>query len=356
MPAQKTPLEQLIDFPRDGESAERRELMRLCTDRLLAAPDRYGIREMEFFDLLYSNTARQMDTHTRKLMIATLAKAGLPREKSHALIMAPPSMLGQILRRSATQTMPDLVDMIRDKTRSHFGPNALAPAGEIHLPEHRFTLPAALLAEMFCFIRLSITREAVSRGQGKLAPLIAHSVRLNGQRLIEESSIEARDAILEARTAVQRRIRERKMNEAFLEELLATGHSLQFTLGLTHMLDVDTTTILRILNDATWESLAIACRASRISRSAFSKFVNSMHKREDDKHSALRIMGLYEKLPRESADRVMRFWQVRVSALKEMSYDDDFTLSAPPANNNEAAPASAPAPVTNSTGKSFGRR
>lgn len=353
MPVKKSPLESLIEHPQDGGSEARRELKRLCTDRLLAAADRYGIREMEFFDLLYSHTARQMDHHCRRMVVAALTKAGLSREAIKSLVLDPPSLLGQILRRSSTQSLPDLVSTIRDNTMSMS--DALAqdmPPSKIYLPEHRFSLPVALLEEMYRFVFMAIAREAYVKGNGRLAPLLDQVSRQNGTKVIEDAQIEARDAILEARSAVQRRIRSHSVNEKFLEELLDSRQTLQFTFALTHMLDIDTTTMLRVLNDGSWDSLALSCRAARISRSCFSRIINSMHRRQDDHPSAQRILNLYERIPVAEADAVMRFWQIRVSALCEAAYPDALD-HAEPANANDPVPAKQAA--RNGAGATFGR-
>ena len=47
----------------------------------------------------------------------------------------------------------------------------------------------------------------------------------------------------------------------------------------------------------------------------FANLINSMNKRATDEANSTRIITLYNSIPEEYAERVMRFWQIRASTL-----------------------------------------
>ena len=73
----------------------------------------------------------------------------------------------------------------------------------------------------------------------------------------------------------------------------------------------------RILNDTTWESLAISCRAAGISRGFFATLITGMQRRATDHADMDRIIALYNRIPEDAAERVIRFLQVRISSLED---------------------------------------
>ncbi|MEQ8935982.1 MAG: DUF2336 domain-containing protein, partial [Amphiplicatus sp.] len=120
--------------------------------------------------------------------------------------------------------------------------------------------------------------------------------------------------IEEARRFIRERIQSNSLNESLLKELMEMRRSTEFLLAFAHVAGVDTSTTQRIMQDRSWESLAITCRAAGLERSTFAKIVFGLQKSPEEQNKALRILDLYLKIPQEAAERVMRFWRVRAQA------------------------------------------
>ena len=118
MAAKKSSLELLIEFPKEGSSEERRDLMRLCTNSFLAAADRYGSRDNELFDLLFSRTLTAMDHRLRRGLAMAMAKSDVPKEHVKKMLDGDTSGIAHILRRSPTQPCHDILTTIREKSAS----------------------------------------------------------------------------------------------------------------------------------------------------------------------------------------------------------------------------------------------
>ena len=68
-----------------------------------------------------------------------------------------------------------------------------------------------------------------------------------------------------------------------------------------------------MLNDSSFESFAIVAKSQDIRRSVFAKTIAGFRNRKTDDKQGDRILGLYDRIPVEAAERAMRFWRLRVS-------------------------------------------
>jgi uncharacterized protein (DUF2336 family) len=323
MGSQQSALEALINLSKDGSSDERRELMRQNTDPMMAAVDRYGARHMEYFDLMFTRIAPLMENRLRRALAMALTKSGISIDLVKKVLSGEGSALSQIVRRSASHTVADLVTLIRERTASTYNAPAKDTSPDDTLSDgNRYMMPKLLLEEVYRFIYFSQRHRIATQVKIDVLSVLDRTAMRFRHKIIDDSQTEVRDDILQARKAVNDKVRYNALNEELLAELLETRQMTEYLLALASFLDVDVVTTQRILNDHTWESLALACRARKVSRNVFSKLVNGMHRRESDNASALRIVGLYNKLPEDAAERVMRFLQVRVSTMKETSLPD----------------------------------
>ncbi len=318
MSAKKSPLEALIEFPKDGKGDARRELLRLNTDPLITAVDRYGARDKEFVDLMFSRVALLIDKRLRRCLAMAMTKSNVDKEYVKALLSGKDKAISLILRRSTTQTVPNLVNVIRERTtalysaprREGLDPDELADGG-------RFILPRLLVEETFRFTYFSQRQIVVEFAHEQLLDLLDRTAKRFRSRIVDESLSNVRTELLESRKEVGRRERHGELTEDYVSELLMTENTTEFILAISSLLNVDSASMQRILNDATWESLALACRAAKVGRPTFANFVNSMNRRKSDHANSMRIISLYNSIPEEAAERVMRFWQVRAAALTD---------------------------------------
>ena len=360
MSAQTSRLKELIAVAKEGSSEKRRDLLREITDVFMAAPDRYTSSEMQHFDVILSKVTETVEIELRreiaeKLADVPTAPKNLIRQLAHdEIFVAEP-----ILRRSQALTEDDLIRVIRQRGQEHM--KAITARREVpvkvsselvergdkevlvslasnkgakfddqtmeKLVEHsrtvtelqapmtgRYDLPAQLLTQMYFFVSSALKKEILRRSDMLDPALIDEAVDANRQRILQKAVSEAQTDVESARQFIRDRIAAGTMNEALLKDLIEERKSTEFLLGFSHYVGIDTSTGQRILQDRTWESLAISCRAAGLERTTFAKIVFGMQKGQDEQQKALRILDLYLKIPQEAAERVMRFWRVRAQA------------------------------------------
>ncbi len=318
MAAKKSPLVALITFPKNGSDEARRDILRSNTDAFITATDRYGARDKEYIDLLFSRSSLLMDKKLRRCLAMALAKSGVSKDLVKNILERKTLAVTNVLRRSTTQSIPELTNMIRERSSQKFNaPQRLPVNPETLLDGNKFTLPKLLMEEVFRYTYFSLRHEISALNDDETLATMDRTCKRFRARILEESQTEARTEILSIRKEISRRKRYGELNEDYISELLLTEHATEFVLALSAILKIDNATMLRVLNDTSWEALAIACRAAGISRALFANLVNNMNRREADEESAVRIISLYSNISDEAATRVMRFWQVRALALKE---------------------------------------
>lgn len=331
----KSQLEILISNGETMDSAPRRELMRNITDSMMVAADRYGNRHMEFFDLLYSRTVPLMETKLRRAVAMSLIKSGIDRDTVTKLLRGTTPQSSRIIRRSITQTLPDLITQIREVGVDEFdGSPATTTTTNVYEGMHRFSLPPVLVEETHWLLTQAQLKTANPTNDDQLAALLNRTTRRFAEEISTAAQQEARDTIMAASKAVREKNRREGITEDYIRELFLTQNATEMLIALASKLQVDTATMQRLLNDVTWETFCVASRAVNMPRAQFADLVQSMSKRRSDNHYTLRIISLYNTLPQAAAARVMRFWQVRASSMKEAAENTGFadeTVEATPA-------------------------
>lgn len=360
MTGETSRLKQLIAVAKEDSSDKRRELLREITDVFMAAPDRYTSSEMQHFDVILSRVTQSVEIALRreiaeKLADVASAPRGLIRQLAHDEI----SVAEPVLRRSQALTEEDLIRVIRQRGPEHMkaitrrrevseavsselvergdkevlvslvqnrGARLTNGAmeklveqsrsiGELQAPlAGRFDLPPQLLTQMYFFVSSALKKEILKRSDMLDPALIDEAVDANRQKILTAAVAEATVEIEESRRFIRERIQSNSLNESLLKELIEMRRATEFLLAFAHVAGVDTSTAQRIMQDRSWESLAITCRAAGLERSTFAKIVFGLQKTSEEQNKALRILDLYLKIPQEAAERVMRFWRVRAQA------------------------------------------
>lgn len=360
MTGETSRLKQLIAVAKEDSSDKRRELLREITDVFMAAPDRYTSSEMQHFDVILSRVTQSVEIALRreiaeKLADVASAPRGLIRQLAHDEI----SVAEPVLRRSQALTEEDLIRVIRQRGPEHMKAitrrREVSEAVSSELVEHgdkevlvslvqnrgarltngameklveqsrsigelqaplagRFDLPPQLLTQMYFFVSSALKKEILKRSDMLDPALIDEAVDANRQKILTTAVAEATVEIEESRRFIRERIQSNSLNESLLKELIEMRRATEFLLAFAHVAGVDTSTAQRIMQDRSWESLAITCRAAGLERSTFAKIVFGLQKTSEEQNKALRILDLYLKIPQEAAERVMRFWRVRAQA------------------------------------------
>lgn len=311
----KTILQQLIEFQTqpDGLAAssdDRRMLFRLATDRLMVATDRYGDRATEHFDILLSRTAGAIEQHIRKLVALTLVRAGARDEHVRLALSAAPNPNAAILRRSVVQYRKDILMTLTEKS-------GVEPSTEqqCFADGTSYTLPSCFAQNLYCYIG-KIYVEAVRPKVGNdRADVVLRTLQRGRTTIITATRETIKDEIQTARKMVSDWLKRQAVNDDLLAELLDARAMTEFIFAISARFDTDIATTIRILNDSTFESLAITCKAKDMKRSTFAKIIFGISGREGDRNLADRVLPLFDRLDVETAERVMRFWRVRCADL-----------------------------------------
>ena len=360
MSGEQSRLKQLLALAKEDSPEKRSSLLREITDVFMAAPDRYTSSEMQHFDVIMSKVTETVEAQLRreiaeKIADSPTAPKGLLRQLAlDEIIVAEP-----VLKRSTALSEEDLIRVIRQRGQEHM--KAITQRREIpetvsaelvdrgdkdvlvglagnkgaklnhqtmeRLVEHsrtigelqapmatRYDLPPQLLTQMYFFVSSALKKEILKRSDMLDPALIDEAVESNRQKILTSAVAEAQDSVEAARKFVKDRINQNTLNESLLKELIELRRATEFLYAFSHYVGIDTSTSQRILADRSWESLAIACRASGLERSTFAKIVFGLQRTPDEQQKALRILDLYLKIPQEAAERVMRFWRVRAQA------------------------------------------
>ncbi len=336
MQGARSHLEELIAMPKEGCEAERRNLLREMTNSFITAADRYGAKDKQYLDLMFSRYALMVDINLRRYLAMIATKAEAEKFLVKQVLAARKKSLGLILRRSTTQTVPDLVNNIRERISFLFN------TADTHFQNlddfsdgKRFTLPIILQKEIYRFISLNITSTFSNNGHDEFEALLLKASSKQEDRIIEDSMAATRDEILALRKQISELERRNGITEDYLLELLMTDNRTELILALSSMLNVDNATMQRILNDPTWEPLALTCRAAGMTRVTFANLVNSMNKRQNDEANSTRIITMYNAIPEDAALRAMRFWQIRATTLGDVSAE----VETPAGMNTQAREA-----------------
>lgn len=316
------PVEILISLDPQAPSDERREVLRRVTDNFIVASDRYGRREMVLFDILLSRTANAMDLRLKKLIVMTLIRAGARDEHVRHALKVMPTPNERFLRRSVTQTVSDLMVFLRENADASDIPEGLT--GE---DGSAVKLPSSLLFWMFHY-QLTAYRDALlpKIGTDRVGLMERTAIKFREQ-IIAFAEEFGRDEIIIARRTVNDWTRRQAMTEEVLTELLEARAMTEFLLAAAHMFSVDVATMIRTVNDSSFQSLAILMKAHNIRRATFAKVIAGFQDRKSDVDASERILPLYDQLMPEAAERAIRFLRVRISDIG-VGYEDAAVAAA----------------------------
>ena len=377
MTAGASRLTALIETAKDVSPDKRRELLRAVLDLYMAQPERFGAAALRDIDVILSWAAEAVDASERRELAALLAPAAAaPKGLIAYLARDEIAVADPVLRMSKALGEEDLLALIRDCSPAHLRAiarrrdlaetvsEALVEAGDEEtllalarnqgarfsagamralitrarrikaLQEpiaERFDLPPQLLTQLYFFVSPALKREILKRSDMLDPALIEQAVTVNRKKTLDQAAREFDGSMTPAARLVVDALRENDADESLLKALIAERRPAEFLYAFAHYAGVDAAAAQAILKDRTFEALAVACRAIGLERQTFAKIVFGMLKGEGDNAKALRILDLYEKVPADAAERIMRFWRMRTEAAahaaktgaRERKHEDD---------------------------------
>jgi uncharacterized protein (DUF2336 family) len=176
---------------------------------------------------------------------------------------------------------------------------------------HNRNLPPDLLNEMYFIVEARLRDQILARN-AELDPEDLDAALAAGRK-----QLATRDGALPADYAeCEAQVRLLKSRNQITPTLLAgylrNRQTTRFLCALCEMAEVDFHTARRILERKELDALSIICKAAGFDRSLFLTFAVLILDREGNAMGRAREYGeLYDALGRETAQRTVRFWQMR---------------------------------------------
>jgi uncharacterized protein (DUF2336 family) len=359
MTAGLSQLSQFVERARDCSVPARAALLRDLADLYLTQPNALSEKARRGFDAVMATLCSQADAQTRREVAEKiLVTPSPPKQLLLTLARAEISIAAPLLRDGLAFSDQDLVAMVAEgdpdrlaaiagrkrisepladalaargdaKTQAvlvknqgaalsavttHTLVNAARKRPELQKPlTTRYDLPPNVLIRMFFFVAPDLRKEILARA-GMIEPaLVRDAMDATRDSLLIPAQIDGAEAH-EARSVIQERAARDAIDEAFLKELLAARERPAILLAFAYITGVDFRAAQMIFKDASLESLAVACRASKLSREMFEALAPLAGKTSANDMRAPVMLDLYEKISPEIAERLMRFWRLHARA------------------------------------------
>ncbi|HEY1753738.1 MAG TPA: DUF2336 domain-containing protein [Caulobacteraceae bacterium] len=350
-------LQDLIALAREPSSDKRRELLREITDLFFINRDHHA-GEMALFDEVLSQLAGDMEAAVRAELADRMAPIDdAPRKLVRGLAADPSIAVARpILESSAVLSEDDLLALARRHGQDHLQAisrrasvseavseaiveraddetlgillrndgaalsrlaheTAVDRAGlnpQLHAAVvSRRDLPIDLLNDMYFVVEAKLRNEILQRN-AEVDPTALEAALAAGRNRVaaQDGALPAdySDAERDVRSLVARKA----LTPKALASMLRNRESTRFMVALAELAGIDFHTARVILERRELDALAIVCKAADFERSLFLTFAVLVLDRDADAMGRARQYGdLYAELPKESAQRTLRFWKMR---------------------------------------------
>ena len=351
-------LQDLITLAKEPSSEKRRELLRGVTDVFFADPERHAGPELALFDDVLTQLAGEMEDAVRAELASRIAPIATPPirllrglagdrsievarpilEKSAALseadLISVAGIQGQehlkaiSRRQNVSEAISELiVERGDDETlglllgnegaelsrQAHEAAVDRAEANpELHAAVvNRRSLPIDLLNEMY-FVVESQLRGKILERNAEVDPAELEAALAAGRNRVAVQDGALPDDYAAAERDVRSMVARKALTPKALASMLRNRESTKFMVALAELAAIDFNTARLILERRELDALAIVCRAADFERSLFLTFAVLVLDRDADPMGRAKEYGdLYAELPKESAQRTLRFWRMR---------------------------------------------
>jgi uncharacterized protein (DUF2336 family) len=355
-----TKLTDLIALAQEPSSEKRRELLREVTDMFFANPD-HRAGEMALFDDVLTQLAGEMEVAVRAELAERLAPAAEPPVKLVRDLAVDESIevARPILEASRVLSEDDLLAVARGRGQEHLkaisrretvpvavseaiveraddetlgvlisndGAKLSRQAHEVVVDRaganpalheavvNRRALPVDLLNEMYFVVEAQLRAKILERN-AEVDP-----AELDAALAVGRNRMATRDGALPpdfeaAERDVRSLVARKALTPKALASMLRNRESTRFMVALAELAGIDFHTARLILERRELDALAIVCKAADFERSLFLTFAVLVLDREADAMGRAKEYGeLYAALPKDSAQRTLRFWKMRRQA------------------------------------------
>ncbi len=362
--AGRSQLKQFIERARDGSSGARAALLRDLADLYLAQPNALSDKARTGFDAVMAQLCSQADPATRRAVAARIMDApAAPKQLMVQLVRSEIDIAAPLLRHALTLSDDELIAVIDEAEPERLAAiaarkrlsarlvdrliasgddgamaalvgnhgAALSPGAMRRLLAAarrdpalqrpltlRYDLPANLLIRMFFFISPALRQDLLARAGMIDQALVCEAIDSTREALLSPAADDGGEQA-EARAVLMEKAASGRIDEALLIALLNAGEAAMAELAFAYIAGIDAEDARAIFKDASLETLAVACRASSLSRDMFAALARNITgasggRLPSDNPRAPLMLDLYERISPEIAERLMRFWRMRARA------------------------------------------
>ncbi len=344
-------LESLITLAREPSSDKRRLLLRRFTDVFMQDPASHSDQQKHYFGDIMGKLAYDLESQVRQELAHRLAaEKTAPAELILRLANDEIDVARPVLQQSPVLTQDDLIDISSRKDQGHLQAITTRPdigeaLSDVLVERGDDTTVASLLRNETADIadrtmgqiadrattsetlqarlvkRPRVPREIMMQVYAHVSDDLKSAITQNFSKVDKakldkvlntmERELEG-GAKSEAEDYVDRLARRGALTENQLLHLMHQQRPLEFLVAFAKFAEVETSTMSRVLDDATGKSLAIVCKASGLSPTTFRDIAMSpMTGIKTDAGGYRPLVNAYSRLAATDAQRVIRFWRMR---------------------------------------------
>jgi uncharacterized protein (DUF2336 family) len=353
-------LQDLIDLAKEPSSHKRRALLREITDLFFVNPD-HQAGEMLLFDVVLDQLAGDMEEAVRAELAERMAgAANAPSQLVRGLAADPSIVVARpILEASNVLSDADLLALAGHQGQEHLKAISRRPKVSEAVSEaivaradddtlgvllgndgaalsrrahetvvdragfnaalhaavvNRRELPIDLLNEMYFVVEAKLRAKILERN-ATLDPAALDAALEAGRNRVATQDGSLPSDYAEAEADVRSMVARKALTPKALAGMLRNRESTRFMVALAELAGIDFHTARVILERRELDALAIVCKAADFERSLFLTFAVLVLDRDADAMGRAKEYGdLYAELPKESAQRTLRFWKMRRQA------------------------------------------
>lgn len=354
---QPSRLHDLIALAQEPSSQRRRELLRRVTDMFLAGAAERTPAETQAFDGLLCTLAQEVEADVRAELSARFADvASAPAALAARLARDCIEVALPILSNANLLTETDLLEVARNQGQAHLRAVSARSglteavsdvivergddetlgvlvrndraalsrraseavmeraAGNPALQEAvvgRASLPLDLLNEMYLMVEARLRERIRARNASADPAALDAALQVARVRLAARARSEDDGALAAAEAEAERMAARLRLNGPSLLAWLRAGQRAFFCAGLARLAEVDARTVSAVVERSDFDAMAVVCKAADLDKSMFLTFAVLTYSGRDAMGRASAYSKLYAELPRDTAQRTLRFWRIR---------------------------------------------
>lgn len=347
----------LLDLAKEPSSDKRRELLRQVTDVFMGHHPHINDNELGLYDHVMGQLMQDMETVVRAEISARMAECEtMPPKLLRNMAMDDIAVAGPLLQHSKALSDDDLLHIIENRGQAHL--RAVSQRSHINTPVtdaivkkgddttlnvllknttaklsrhaeqqvierakvnqalheaviHRKTMPLDLINELYFVVEAKLKQKILAENAAippaDLERLFKHS---RDELMVAYGSYpDNYEAEMEK---VRIQIEKGDLTPSRLAAMMRAPDTLPFLCALSQLAELDYLTTLQLVEKREIDAIAIACKAANLDTALFLTYALIMLSGHDNAIGKAKVYAeQYASLPRETALRTIRFWQLR---------------------------------------------